>query len=435
MGLDLLGLQSQKKYRAAQGQALEAMLKALLRDAPKAVPSSAVRALLRGMPAARVAKLIEILIDHLAKHPGGTTEHDEDFLGWTHWEHCKFPRPDIYAYWGEAWPEGGLGTPPYIFNACIAGQARIGLPTLQPWVGTYPSSTIGIIKEGEHPYFGGPATQMLDRWGRSKPGPVIYQPAESYQTGDPGEYPVSLPDWAPSIPEFAPLWLPSPPGGPRAAPKRHRVGSPYFETGPATRTSPVGLPGPDGYPGSRPGPSRSPETGPGGYPAPAPGTGTGHPPVTIDDLHADNTQVQVDGDGNTSRPRSTHHFAPPPRGVKEKKVAVGGAGKFGRFYGSLSEGKELVDDVWGALPDDVKGKRRKTVQQKLTDIWRNWDRLDSVKAVENIIWDKSVDRIIGAGAQAGRKAWRDYAPPGLRASRGPQLGFRYTQHALGRNHF
>lgn len=441
MAVDLLGLQSQKKYREAQGKVVEDLLRGLLKNSPRALPSNAVRALLRGMPAARVAKLIEILIDHLNQHPG-PVESGEEFFGWQHEQHCKGPLPPNFIRYVGNNLGGNASSPPYIYNACLSGQlVNIGYDTdWSTFVTTMPSSAIGIQKHARYGNPGDPEflqnNQCRDRWIRKVGGsPVIYQPAESYQTHPAEEYPVSLPDWAPSIPEFAPFWLPSPPGGPSAAPKRLRKTSPFFETGPDIATSPLGLPGPNGHPTRAPGrgPHVSPK--PGTSPGTGPGSSTGHPPVTIDDLHAENTQVQVDGDGNTSRPRSTHHFAPPPRGVKEKKVALGGTGKLGRFYGSLSEGKELIDDIWGALPDDVKGKRRKTPQQKLTDLWQHWDRLDAAKAIGNVIWDKSVDRIIGAAASAGRKAWRDHAPPGLRASRGPTLGMRYTQHVLGRSHF
>lgn len=114
---------------------------------------------------------------------------------------------------------------------------------------------------------------------------------------------------------------------------------------------------------------------------------------------------------------------------------MGGTGALGRLYGRLSEGKELIDDVWGALPKDVKGRRRKTIPQKLMDLWEHWDRLDIGQAVQNIIRDKSTDRIIGAAAQRGQKEWQTLRKRGLRASVGPQYGSRYTQHVLGRSHF
>ena len=92
---------------------------------------------------------------------------------------------------------------------------------------------------------------------------------------------------------------------------------------------------------------------------------------------------------------------PPPRGTKEKKAGVNGvAYRILRAALAVTEGLDLLDAIWNALPDHMQTGR--SPQAKIADIWNNLGSLDMTDVVLNIVKNDLEDRVIGGiNARAG----------------------------------
>lgn len=103
---------------------------------------------------------------------------------------------------------------------------------------------------------------------------------------------------------------------------------------------------------------------------------------------------------------------PPPKGEKQRKVLTRAAQVGIAVYKALdkfSEGAEVVDAVYDALPDDVKKRWKRPdrvgdsfgqyglegADWKLRALYYNWHRLDVVQAVKNIIKNGLSDSVVG----------------------------------------
>lgn len=103
---------------------------------------------------------------------------------------------------------------------------------------------------------------------------------------------------------------------------------------------------------------------------------------------------------------------PPPSGEKQRKVITKSAAVGVALYKALhrtSEGFEIIDAVYDALPDDVKKRWYRPERQgdqygpyglhgadwKLRALYHNWHRLDPVEAIKNIFRNEFEDRLYG----------------------------------------
>jgi hypothetical protein len=110
---------------------------------------------------------------------------------------------------------------------------------------------------------------------------------------------------------------------------------------------------------------------------------------------------------------AAHKSAPPPANTKEQKTTLRKfAAVLTKALDTVSEYAEIIDALYDALPDDVKdrwGKGRKErpgdqagqygidgADWKLQALYANWHRLDTEKAVLNIIKNEIEDRLHGA---------------------------------------
>ena len=114
-----------------------------------------------------------------------------------------------------------------------------------------------------------------------------------------------------------------------------------------------------------------------------------------------------------SRPTPRHERKPPRKNEKENKPK---RSPMTRLLGAIdiaSEGAEVIDAVYEALPEDVKrrwskGRNKRglvdTAGQygidgadwKLQALWHNWQKLDGAAAVENILKNELQDKVYGA---------------------------------------
>lgn len=123
-----------------------------------------------------------------------------------------------------------------------------------------------------------------------------------------------------------------------------------------------------------------------------------------------------------SRPRPGYSPSRrPPRGTKEKKT-LGTAAlgvKLFRALDKISEGAEVVDAIWRAIPKDKRKKKPGRplldaagqygidgADWKLVQIYDNFGSIDWDQAVRNIIANEVEDRIIGGVQGTVKKAYR-----------------------------
>jgi hypothetical protein len=232
---------------------------------------------------------------------------------------------------------------------------------------THPSNVWVQDTPGKQiPGFATPATWYPNEWPELAPQLWPARPVpQPYRTAVPDvPYPVN--------PDFAPVEVPTifPPPFPIVL---------------------VPLPLPGGAPAPQPG------TGP--SPVPAPGSGM---PATAPDgsVFPDQVIQSQPGGGVIGGyvPPAGSQSPPQPR-EKERKVNVKSRfGGFWAFLNVLSERNELLDDLWRALPKELKTKRfhngkrvRARPQDKLADLYRGWQHLDIASAVENYANDQFSD--------------------------------------------
>lgn len=121
------------------------------------------------------------------------------------------------------------------------------------------------------------------------------------------------------------------------------------------------------------------------------------------------------GPRRRSRPdkRARYRHAPPGRKIKEKK-GKGIAGHLVRWIMQVTEGEDLIDALWDALPDEYKSKHvkgRSRATEKFLDLYRHINDIDVERGIENIILNMVKDAIIGSleGAydRIKGKPWND----------------------------
>lgn len=330
-----------------------------------------------------------------------------------------------------------------------------------------------IGKQNDYTYIGSPPPigalrgQIVKAWYRTglAGDPIIYVPGFYTIPGDEVE---PFPEWYRNLPSTRPLDLPSAPGGPRPYPTPVRRELPdvipdWYEVGPRRVRRAKARPDtrPDAYPGRRPGLrpepgfNPNPAVSPSGEPARAPDEGTGPAEglapdpageatparglIPLESLTLRNAQLEVSAMKKRGQIKgTTHMYERPPSGVKERKAHVS-FGKFGKLYGVVTEGRDLVKCFWNALPSSVKRKRKrgsKTIPNMMADIYDNYDKVDLDKAVKCALINEAQDRLIGLSNRLGQKVWHDglsRGPKSYKPITGPQFGMGYNRGTIGAN--
>lgn len=396
---------------------------------------------------------------------------------------CPVPLPPLY---GAYWRWGTTGNIPPLpalcgFSAdCLSGQTTSDLawpdfnnPDGKGFSG---NSNIYVLRQNAYTYVGAPPpvgslrSQDVQTWVRLKnpghPYDLVYVPPVAFEAPDPEVLP--YPDWVRNLPSVRPLPGFSPdtaPGGPRPYPKRVRKEVPiaipdWYEVGPKRRENPLDEPLPStspwddpeddpfpvSEPGTEPGPGPGADPGPGTQPGtdPSPGTdptGEVSPQtkgglIPLEALTLADAQLEVDALHKAGKiTRSTHKFARPPPFTKEKKGSVVfGPGGAGKVYGLVTESKDAIKCVWGALPRDVRmsrGRGNRTLPNMLDDIWSHADEIDVAQAIKCLVMNEVQDRAIGRASRLGKKLWKDNLPKGYKPVRGPQYGGAFNRHTAG----
>lgn len=116
--------------------------------------------------------------------------------------------------------------------------------------------------------------------------------------------------------------------------------------------------------------------------------------------------------------------------TKERKIIVAINGVVATIVNTITEGDDLIDALWKALPKRFRSKGKVTAQQKLADIYKHYGEVDLVDAVYNIIANQIEDAAYGKLGKLGAKAARRSADTGYnRRSVGYQFGDRYRPKA------
>lgn len=181
----------------------------------------------------------------------------------------------------------------------------------------------------------------------------------------------SYPVVAPAIaPEPWPVWL-----------VPYRQDSPLRETGPKPRARPE--PSPSPYPlevadGSA-GPSFVVEVGPQGV------SGRLAPPVFV--------------------PRG------PRRNERKGMLALDKKSLGLRVFSDMTEAFDVISAIYEAIPEDVRGKRRRSPTNKVAFIFTHWRDVDVENAIVNLIKNEIEDRLIGAAGKQLSKFAREQGLP------------------------
>jgi hypothetical protein len=257
-----------------------------------------------------------------------------------------------------------------------------------------------------------------------------------------------IPEFDPFAPSPRPRILPSPSPGPSPAPGTDPAETP----GPSPSPRPSPRPRPRETPRERPGqrPNPRPEPHPDPNPDPLRDSEPGRPGPNIR-VDPGNQWPEVTQPGTDGRLRP--HRRPPPR-VRERKPKIssegGGPGTPGvagtglgdtfnrvkKLANVITETNDFIEAFWKALPKqyrtrprdkDGKIKRhppwvrppKQTPQQMLQDLWKHWDKVDMLKAIENVRDMQNDDFLRGKLSGAASQEFGKSAPwrPG-----GPSLG-------------
>lgn len=170
------------------------------------------------------------------------------------------------------------------------------------------------------------------------------------------------------------------------------------------------LPNPEAEPGPDPWfPDVPPEYEPGVRPNPRPVPGTRpwpvYPPYHPDAGFWPPGQEATDPSGRPgpgSRPRpqplpEPSPARPPGRRVKERKLSASSRQRklLGMLASGASEGFDLLDALFDALPDSIKRRFKDHPNEKFKALYRHWDKVDMNKAFENIWRNQVEDRYFG----------------------------------------
>lgn len=142
--------------------------------------------------------------------------------------------------------------------------------------------------------------------------------------------------------------------------------------------------------------------------------------------------------GGWGRLNGPVRWAPPPKGTKQKKIAVAGAASpIARIVlniGRVTEGLDALDAIYQALPEGLR-KRQQAMRHgkdpsptgKLELLFNNLGKLDGKQAIENLINEQIQDTAIAKANRVGKLTNQAYGGDGRQSSPtrlgdGPQVG-------------
>lgn len=111
------------------------------------------------------------------------------------------------------------------------------------------------------------------------------------------------------------------------------------------------------------------------------------------------------------RQKPIHRRRPPGRNEKERKFvgAINRRSALGKALNFVTEGLDILNALWDALPDGAQTKKKGVVtrpDQKLRDLYDNWEQVDWDRAFDNIIENQVEDYVLGKAGQKLAKANR-----------------------------
>lgn len=192
------------------------------------------------------------------------------------------------------------------------------------------------------------------------------------------------------------------------APPRIDPWSPEMpDVGPRPAPRPNPNPWPEPYPAPYPNPNPSPNPNPNPNPVP----GIVSPPKP------NGSSAVVQAPNGRPRPGSVSGPRPPGRGTKERKAGLPPWAAFAwRAAGPITEGVDLIDAVYEALPKSLKQayyrkyKRQPNPLERLRIIYLHINKLNMGDVVKNIVEMQIEDFISGKAGQALTSAGKNMYP-------------------------
>lgn len=315
------------------------------------IPGSTARKFMVGGIARGAARLIPWVVVPLTLYEIWKLAEDlagqiDEAGGWTvhpGWTKCPTPSCDgTVTHWFWIGLSSCAG-----FPACPAGQSAVGFPVAP---GT-PDATRRYLLMGEHTHdsAGQPRYTYHAAWLRDLASNVNYPEYVAPFTRPyffPAEFPRTSPRQHPWLnPTVNPIGAPMPARAPSAPPYKalpHMPQLPWRQTGP------------------RPAPRLA----------------------------------------SSPLPR------PPGPGVKERKFAISKIGGLNlvRFIGAVTESADLGNALYDALPDRYKLPPHSLFRDKMLQLYKHFDKVNVLDAIDNIIHNEIEDRAFGAAGRAGGTA-------------------------------
>lgn len=102
-----------------------------------------------------------------------------------------------------------------------------------------------------------------------------------------------------------------------------------------------------------------------------------------------------------------HVRKPPPKGTKERKVAIAVGGIPAKIISAVTETADVISAIFKALPGNIKAKYGRKPQDKARAIYDHYDKVDIPRALANLLAQQVSDRAWGhIGKRSGEAARR-----------------------------
>ncbi|QCS37094.1 hypothetical protein [Tortoise microvirus 53] len=272
-------------------------------------------------------------------------EHIE-LNGWSHVGHC--PRGS------GGWTHRGWGDQPATqtqinqANSCLGGQ---GLSVWLPWGSPYPANSRTLIGFKETHRLGTtPYGEVRDVFSRPVGGTVTW------------------PEYVPYSPAVLPEVVPSP----RSIPEVH--------------------PGID--------PFSVPPLAPVAPPVPLPVRAL---PYRVSNPMRAEQSVRGHGVNPRAVPRVNPRRRPP--GVRERKFKLTISGSIvSNAFSFVTEGADVVEAIYEAIPESIRGTRKRGVKEQAFFIWQHLNQVDQNVMVQNLLYNHFEDKFFGAIGERMKRA-------------------------------
>lgn len=114
----------------------------------------------------------------------------------------------------------------------------------------------------------------------------------------------------------------------------------------------------------------------------------------------------INNKGRVTFAPPTHANVPPRQRERERKINSGSLVAATAIYGALTESIDAVDSIYEAIPSSA--RRASGPIGKVEAIYANFDKIDWVEAIKNLLENQLEDRIVGRSIGATTKAYRRY---------------------------